>query len=51
MSALDDVNRTLGGFHVPYVDDAAVATREYLLFGAAERHCGDFCLDAVVGAA
>ncbi len=51
MFVLDDLNGTLGGFHVPYVDDAAITAREYLLFGAAERHCRDFSLDAVVGAA
>lgn len=48
MYALDGVFSTLGGLHVPHVYNPAVTPRKYLLFGATQRHCGDFSLDAII---
>lgn len=48
MYALDSVVSTLGGLHVPHVDNPAITARKYLLLSAAQGHCGDFSLDAII---
>jgi hypothetical protein len=48
MYALDGVFATLGGLHVPHVDNPAITARKYLLLSATKRHCGDFSLDTII---